>query len=177
MFGHLKGSRSFRRFSLRGLNKVHVEFGIVALAHNLLKVAGIRLTTFRENRQTKKWTENITVFRPFILGTYWTAPCFFLQPIEHIKISGPPLTPAKHHLNKLRSESALCGVISNGLVSYSLSFVSLNAVSRRRSKLSTIATTVAKAMPFNSKLPHENVVPLIPITRTTVVKIILVGFA
>uniref|UniRef100_UPI003709A77C transposase n=1 Tax=Paenibacillus senegalensis TaxID=1465766 RepID=UPI003709A77C len=38
VFGHLKGNRSFRRFSLRGLNKVHVEFGIMALAHNLLKV-------------------------------------------------------------------------------------------------------------------------------------------
>ncbi|WP_243458156.1 IS1182 family transposase [Sporosarcina sp. Te-1] len=42
VFGHIKGNRSFRRFSLRGLNKVHTEFGIVALAHNLLKVAGIR---------------------------------------------------------------------------------------------------------------------------------------
>nr|WP_010272834.1 transposase [Paenibacillus senegalensis] len=48
--GHLKGNRSFRRFSLRGLDKVHVdkvfvEFGIVALAHSLLKIAGIRLAT------------------------------------------------------------------------------------------------------------------------------------
>ncbi|WP_213587772.1 IS1182 family transposase, partial [Paenibacillus sp. J2TS4] len=43
VFGHIKGNRSFRRFSLRGLEKVHTEFGIVALAHNLLKVAGIRL--------------------------------------------------------------------------------------------------------------------------------------
>ena len=42
VFGHIKGNRSFRRFSLRGIEKVHVEFGIVALAHNLLKVAGIR---------------------------------------------------------------------------------------------------------------------------------------
>ncbi|WP_144463767.1 IS1182 family transposase, partial [Siminovitchia fortis] len=42
VFGHIKGNRSFRRFSLRGLEKVHVEFGIVALAHNFLKVAGIR---------------------------------------------------------------------------------------------------------------------------------------
>jgi hypothetical protein len=33
---------SSRRFLLRGLEKVHTEFGIVALAHNLLKVAGIR---------------------------------------------------------------------------------------------------------------------------------------
>ncbi|MGG4147629.1 IS1182 family transposase, partial [Paenibacillus algorifonticola] len=46
VFGHIKGNRSFRRFSLRGLDKVHTEFGIVALAHNLLKVAGIRLATF-----------------------------------------------------------------------------------------------------------------------------------
>nr|WP_281279685.1 transposase [Paenibacillus lentus] len=40
VFGNIKGNRSFRRFSLRGLDKVYVEFGIVALAHNLLKVAG-----------------------------------------------------------------------------------------------------------------------------------------
>src|SRR5690606_18810139 len=40
VFGHIKGNRSFRRFSLRGLDKVYVEFGIVALAHNILKVAG-----------------------------------------------------------------------------------------------------------------------------------------
>ncbi|MGG3644332.1 transposase, partial [Bacillus gobiensis] len=54
VFGHIKGNRSFRRFSLRGLDKVQVEFGIVALAHNLLKVAGIRLTTFLEPNRTKK---------------------------------------------------------------------------------------------------------------------------
>lgn len=54
VFGHIKGNRSFRRFSLRGLDKLHVEFGIVALAHNLLKVAGIRLATFLEQLWTKK---------------------------------------------------------------------------------------------------------------------------
>ncbi|MFD1205703.1 hypothetical protein ACFQ38_11390 [Sporosarcina contaminans] len=32
MFGHIKGNRSFRKFSLRGIEKVHTEFGIVALA-------------------------------------------------------------------------------------------------------------------------------------------------
>ncbi|WP_074904993.1 transposase [Paenibacillus algorifonticola] len=36
VLGHIKGKRSFHRFSLRGLEKVHTEFGIVALAHNLL---------------------------------------------------------------------------------------------------------------------------------------------
>ncbi|MFF2498536.1 transposase [Peribacillus sp. NPDC058075] len=29
VFGHIKGNRSFRRFSLRGLGKVQTEFGIV----------------------------------------------------------------------------------------------------------------------------------------------------
>ncbi|WP_080513047.1 transposase [Anoxybacillus flavithermus] len=40
-FGHIMDNRSFRRFSSRGLDKVHVEFGIVTLAHNILKVADI----------------------------------------------------------------------------------------------------------------------------------------
>ncbi|SUA95145.1 transposase [Paenibacillus thiaminolyticus] len=65
VFGHIKGNRSFRRFSLRGMEKVHTEFGIVALAHNLLKVAGIRLVTFLQKRKNKKsWTENLTFSRP-----------------------------------------------------------------------------------------------------------------
>ncbi|WP_424924257.1 transposase [Bacillus cytotoxicus] len=38
-FGHIKGNRSFRRFSLRGLAKVTIEFGLIAIAHNLLKQA------------------------------------------------------------------------------------------------------------------------------------------
>ncbi|WP_424769456.1 IS1182 family transposase [Paenibacillus sp. sgz302251] len=54
VFGHIKGNRSFRRFSLRGLEKVYVEFGIVAMAHNLLKVASARLATFLENHMQKK---------------------------------------------------------------------------------------------------------------------------
>jgi transposase len=54
VFGHIKGNRSFRRFSLRGLGKVYTEFGIVALAHNLLKVAGIRLATFLQQQVHKK---------------------------------------------------------------------------------------------------------------------------
>lgn len=54
VFGHIKGNRSFRRFSLRGLDKVHTEFGIVALAHNLLKVVGTRLATFLQKQANKK---------------------------------------------------------------------------------------------------------------------------
>ncbi|MFS0616118.1 IS1182 family transposase, partial [Lederbergia ruris] len=54
VFGHIKGNRSFRRFSLRGLDKVHVEFGIVALAHNLLKVTGISLLLSRKSHKNTK---------------------------------------------------------------------------------------------------------------------------
>lgn len=39
VFGHLKYNRGFKRFLTRGHNKVEVEMGLLALAHNLLKVA------------------------------------------------------------------------------------------------------------------------------------------
>lgn len=76
VFGHIKGNRSFRKFSLRGLNKVHVEFGIVALAHNLLKVAGLRQLLSEINQKNKKGSrEERLVFLYFLfLGTYRTAP-------------------------------------------------------------------------------------------------------
>ncbi len=37
-FGQIKANRQFRRFLLRGLDKVSVEFGLVAIAHNLMKL-------------------------------------------------------------------------------------------------------------------------------------------
>jgi len=36
VFGQIK-NRGFRRFGLRGLKKVNIEFGLVAIAHNMLK--------------------------------------------------------------------------------------------------------------------------------------------
>ena len=39
VFGHIKADRMFRRFRLRSLEKVNIEFGIVALAHNIRKMA------------------------------------------------------------------------------------------------------------------------------------------
>ncbi|WP_420901883.1 transposase [Aneurinibacillus aneurinilyticus] len=81
VFGHIKVNRSFRRFSLRGLEKVHTEFGIVDLVHNLLKVASIRLTAFLTKAQNKKsWTENMTFFRPtFYLGDLLDSPFFYFS--------------------------------------------------------------------------------------------------
>jgi transposase len=38
VFGQIKGARGFRRFSLRGLEKVRAEWRLVCLTHNLLKL-------------------------------------------------------------------------------------------------------------------------------------------
>jgi transposase len=38
VFGQIKGARGFRRFSMRGLEKVRGEWRLVCLSHNLLKV-------------------------------------------------------------------------------------------------------------------------------------------
>jgi hypothetical protein len=40
VFGHLKHNRRFRRFHLRGLEKVRTELGILSIAHNMSKLAG-----------------------------------------------------------------------------------------------------------------------------------------
>jgi hypothetical protein len=39
VFGNLKNNKHFKRFYLRGLKKVEIEFGLLAIAHNLAKVA------------------------------------------------------------------------------------------------------------------------------------------
>ncbi|WP_161624323.1 transposase [Alicyclobacillus acidoterrestris] len=38
VFCHAKGNRVFRRFLLRDFPKVHIEMGLVSVAHNLLKL-------------------------------------------------------------------------------------------------------------------------------------------
>ena len=34
----IKGNRHFKRFLLRGIEKVNVEWGIIAIAHNIMKL-------------------------------------------------------------------------------------------------------------------------------------------
>jgi transposase len=41
VFGHIKYNRDFRRFMLRGLKKVRTELGLLALAHNFIKLAAV----------------------------------------------------------------------------------------------------------------------------------------
>ncbi len=37
VFGNIKQKMNFKRFILRGLEKVNVEIGLIAMAHNLKK--------------------------------------------------------------------------------------------------------------------------------------------
>lgn len=39
VFGHIKSNRNFKRFTMRGLKMVDLEFGLHALAHNMRKMA------------------------------------------------------------------------------------------------------------------------------------------
>lgn len=39
VFAHIKHNRAFKRFNLRGISKVEIEMGLMAIAHNLLKSA------------------------------------------------------------------------------------------------------------------------------------------
>ena len=41
VFGHIKFNNKFNRFTLRGLDKVEIEFGLVAISHNLRKITQI----------------------------------------------------------------------------------------------------------------------------------------
>jgi hypothetical protein len=38
VFGNIKSNKGFRRFMLRGLEKVSIEFGLIAISHNLAKI-------------------------------------------------------------------------------------------------------------------------------------------
>lgn len=51
------------------------------------------------------------------------------------------------------------------------SFFSFSISANLKNRLSSIATMVASAIPFSEKLPAVNVAPLIPMMRTTAVKI------
>jgi len=38
VFGHIKWNRNFKRFLLRGIDKVKIEWGLLSLAHNMMKI-------------------------------------------------------------------------------------------------------------------------------------------
>ncbi|MFH5181634.1 IS1182 family transposase [Paenibacillus sp. TAB 01] len=104
VFGHIKGNRSFRRFFLRGLDKVHTEFGIVALAHNLLKVAGIRFAAFLQKQAYKKAGRKTLRFlvQPFYFGDF----------LDSLFLFESSMALARHHeLGVLRPKAALFPIL------------------------------------------------------------------
>jgi hypothetical protein len=59
-WGQIKSNNKFNRFKLKGLSKVEVEFGLVAISHNLRKIAQ-RMTG---NRQKGQKQMNIGLLKP-----------------------------------------------------------------------------------------------------------------
>lgn len=57
VFGHIKYNNKFNRFSLKGLEKVEIEFGLVAIAHNLRKMVSI----MAKNRKYNSFYLNLLV--------------------------------------------------------------------------------------------------------------------
>jgi len=49
VFGQIKFNNKFNRFTLKGLEKVEVEFGLVAISHNLRKIAQIVFKNLKNN--------------------------------------------------------------------------------------------------------------------------------
>lgn len=71
VFGHIKGNRSLRRFFLRGLDKVHVEFGLVAMAHNILKVVALRQLLSRKSDPNTKNSKTVKEKRIVFLRLFY----------------------------------------------------------------------------------------------------------
>lgn len=50
VFGNIKQNKGFKRFTLIKMTKVHIEFGLIAIAHNFGKwIAKVRLPIFNLN--------------------------------------------------------------------------------------------------------------------------------
>jgi len=59
VFGQIKDAHHFRRFRLRSLKKVNVEFGLVAMAHNIRKIAKlISLNPIKRRNNKCNTTQN-----------------------------------------------------------------------------------------------------------------------
>lgn len=69
VFGNIKRNKNFKRFYLRGLEKVKTEFGLIAISHNLAKfdlAKGVSLSSTLE--MTAKIKERVD--KPIILMGY-----------------------------------------------------------------------------------------------------------
>lgn len=59
VFGQIKSNNSFTRFTLRGLSKVNIEFGLMALAHNIRKL--IKAAQLNQNKPLQALLEALSL--------------------------------------------------------------------------------------------------------------------
>jgi hypothetical protein len=57
VFGQLKANNKFNRFTLKGLSKVEIEFGLMAIGHNLRKLVALTMS-----KHPKKSDSNTIIF-------------------------------------------------------------------------------------------------------------------
>ena len=62
VFGQIKSNSMFKRFRLRSVPKINVEFGLVALAHNIKKIVKIK----DKHQQTEKNLSLLSIFTLFV---------------------------------------------------------------------------------------------------------------
>jgi transposase len=66
VFGQLKSNNKFNRFTLRGLDKVNIEFGLMALGHNFRKWAGQLTQKGKNNEGLGSFNSNLCLLKEFI---------------------------------------------------------------------------------------------------------------
>lgn len=66
VFGQLKSNNKFNRFTLRGLDKVNIEFGLMALGHNFRKWAGQLTQKGKNNGVLGSFNSNLCLLKEFI---------------------------------------------------------------------------------------------------------------
>jgi Transposase DDE domain len=63
VFGQLKSNNKFNRFTLRGLEKVNVEFGLMALGHNFRKWARSLNKKLKNDSVLMNFVNNLRLFK------------------------------------------------------------------------------------------------------------------
>lgn len=80
VFGMIKHNRGFKRFLTKGLEKVSIEFGLIAIAHNLLKLSG--LTNKKPNMSHYAYYMMWQMFKKLLHSTTYSTSQQILIPIS-----------------------------------------------------------------------------------------------
>jgi hypothetical protein len=63
VFGQLKSNNKFNRFTLRGLDKVNIEFGLMALGHNFRKWVATFNKKFKNDSVLMDFVNNLRLIK------------------------------------------------------------------------------------------------------------------